>query len=140
MEENRYGLEYKPAETKEEYDYLVKTKPVGMITNKEEFKEYSDRFLSKINPNTLDHFKESLIFCNGGLGGADYSKLGDEITIKEFKKLFAHFGISMKYFGCRDDKICGTGTTGTNGNSEFTLSCYLEVDAYCDENYCPECL
>ncbi|WKT75557.1 hypothetical protein [Lysinibacillus fusiformis] len=130
-----FGLSFVPAESKEEYDALVKRKPADMITDVSNLKtlKAGNNFLSEIDHGIWSKFEESLIFHNGGLGGFHYGELIEKLPFKQFEELLANFGIGLKLFCDRRRQVCFI-------DPGFPNSCKPARDTdYCFESYCPDC-
>jgi hypothetical protein len=64
--------------------------------------------LDGIDPKILEAFTATLIFKEGGLAHAEYDVLADNVTYRQFERIWSCFGVSMLYFaGTKDFRCCG---------------------------------
>ncbi len=105
----------KPAKTEREWWAMLKGKDKSFIRSMSDWraalKEPRRNPLAGCSPAAVKHFTKHLKFTQGGLGHADYSKVGKELNYFQFKKLWESFGLSMDLFADHDGYKCeGRGT------------------------------
>src|SRR5882724_10473172 len=62
--------------------------------------------LRSVDKATVEEFVKSLLFKSGGLDHGKYAPLADKLTYNQFMEVWAHFGMSPKYFADQQDYYC----------------------------------
>ena len=92
----------KPARTEREWWAILKSKDKTFIRSMKDWKaalaDPKRNPLKGCSPSAIKHFTASLKFKNGGLGHANYSKIGKELNYFRFRKLWGHFGLGAELF------------------------------------------
>jgi hypothetical protein len=85
--------------------------------------------LPGVDEATVKVFTAGLSFERGGLAHADYSMLLDKLTIGQFHRLWAFFGISPLLLNDHDNKECSSrATCSTNYACICTSNCFAGGD------------
>lgn len=118
----------KLAKTEREWWALLKSKDKTVIRSMKDWKRaISDPRNSPLegcDAKAIAHFSKNLQFRNGGLGHADFSEVGQQLSYFQFRKLWARFGLSMQLFEDHEGYECaGKGTCHTTMNAICTSNC-----------------
>ena len=102
-------MSVKLAKTAKEYLDLLGSDQRGFVRSEENWRDLlkSRRNpLSKCPRQAVQRFTSKLEFRNGGLAHADYEMLMQHLSLKDFVKLWDHFGISQEYLVLIDHHFC----------------------------------
>ncbi|WP_172370561.1 hypothetical protein [Sporosarcina jiandibaonis] len=102
MNLNKFNLNFKPADTIEEFEELIKNKPNGLIYNIQDlqrfYKEDNERFINdnKIKKAMQDFEKSVSFSSNGGFCSGNFESLEENLTYRQLEEVCARLGISMR--------------------------------------------
>jgi hypothetical protein len=118
----------KIAETEREWWAMLKSKDTTFIRSIDDwYKAIADKKnnpLSGCDTKAIEHFTKNLKFENGGLGHADYTEVGKQLSYFQFRNLWARFGLSMGLFEDHEGYECaGKGTCHKTADSICTSNC-----------------
>jgi hypothetical protein len=102
-------LPRKLASNDREWRALVRSKAPHVVRNKANWKKVlasKDSPLKGIDPKLVRAFSKSLAFKDGGLAHADYTMLVNVVPFRQFKQLWAHFGMDLGLFADHDGYYC----------------------------------
>lgn len=117
-----------PAKTEREWWAMLKSKDTTFIRSMKDWRaalaDPKRNPLQGCDPKTIKHFTANLRFKNGGLGHADYSRVGRELSYFRFKSLWASFGLGMELFEDHEGYECsGKGNCKKMHNNICTSNC-----------------
>jgi hypothetical protein len=99
----------KLAKTSKQYLDLLAGGQNGFVRSEENWRDLLKTRrnpLAKCPQQAVRTFTSKLEFKNGGLAHADYEMLMNHMTLKDFVKLWEHFGISREYLATIDHHKC----------------------------------
>lgn len=109
------------------FDALMASDAKWFVRDEEDFNALLESPLNplrRLDSDTIEAFRKSLVFKKGGLAHAEYGMLINELTYPEFASLWGYFGMSMCLFEDHKDQRCASAGTCTYSlNSTCTSNC-----------------
>lgn len=117
-----------PARTEREWWAMLKSKDNGVIRSMTDWRAaIADPRRSPLkgcDPKTVKHFTANLKFKGGGLGHADYSRVATQLNYRQFRDLWASFGMGMELFADHEGYTCsGPGNCKKQHENICTSNC-----------------
>ena len=120
-----------PARTEADWKVFVKSNDTSRVRSMKGWKGCLKRMrcnplkrFKRSNPELITQFTQSLVFRKKALAGADYSMLVNELSYREFKNLWAVFGISGPVFVDHQGYACvGQGDCERDSDHICTSNC-----------------
>lgn len=119
------------ASTEAGWQSILKDKTVKVVRNLGDWKAAlacdteADHPLQGCDKDVIEKFTSTLEFENGGLAHANYRMLRDTLTVAQFDRLWAFFGISPLLMKDYNNKECAKRATCSSSITDIcTSNCY----------------
>lgn len=116
----------RPAETEREWWALLKSKDASYIRSLKDWKAAlanpRRNPLKGCDASAIREFTRNLKFARGGLAHANYRAVERQLSYRQFRDLWATFGLSMKLFEDHKDYACTKKGNCSASNTDICTS------------------